>query len=584
MADETFDAVIVGGGNKALFLAMYLIKYGNMSVGIFERRHEIGGCLATEEIAAPGFRGNTHATIQLPFYYLPLWRDFPEFWDYGAKLDQHICGSGASFIKEQNCLGIYSEMYDMDQTRTAQELERFSKRDAEKWLKMRTLWLSREMQRVQMDMMYNPAEDRAADPEMLNRQLGVYPLLVDCGPGVNPDSLLLAATHVHNAQECWESKEMQYINLRFVLSAAMDVNQTGAGAWTFGYAAMLPSIAFCPGGTHQIAHAAHKILCRDGAKFFLGVEVEKVIIENGEAKGIQLTDGSQIKANKLVVSTLNPTQLCFDLIGREHIDDILARRIELLETGFGCLMWYTFALHDAPKYTTASANPDVNDTFWLGLAEDADPMHVANECYYSRLGLFPPLEHFCPTVWCHSMVDPTFAPPGFHTANNEQLGPPASMHTEREWLDIKKKYAEDLVAVWSKHAPNMNWDNIVGVDTNTPYDCMRMKNLAPDGVMALLDRVPHQVEDKRPTPELANHRTPIKNLYATGAAWHLGANSGATESYNCYKIIAKDMNLPGPWKEPGNEEPESLVDHFYVIMRKLEEIGKTRPGPGKWNA
>ena len=68
MADETFDAVIIGGGNKALFVAMYLIKYANMSVGIFERRHEIGGCLATEEIAAPGFRGNTHATIQLPFY------------------------------------------------------------------------------------------------------------------------------------------------------------------------------------------------------------------------------------------------------------------------------------------------------------------------------------------------------------------------------------------------------------------------------------------------------------------------------------------------------------------------------------
>jgi phytoene dehydrogenase-like protein len=65
MAEETFDVVIIGGGNKALFLAMYLIKYANLSVGIFERRHEIGGCLATEEIAAPGFRGNTHATIQL---------------------------------------------------------------------------------------------------------------------------------------------------------------------------------------------------------------------------------------------------------------------------------------------------------------------------------------------------------------------------------------------------------------------------------------------------------------------------------------------------------------------------------------
>ena len=28
MPDASLDAVIIGGGNKALFLAMYLMKYG----------------------------------------------------------------------------------------------------------------------------------------------------------------------------------------------------------------------------------------------------------------------------------------------------------------------------------------------------------------------------------------------------------------------------------------------------------------------------------------------------------------------------------------------------------------------------
>jgi phytoene dehydrogenase-like protein len=573
MADETFDAVIVGGGNKALFVAMYLQKYAGMSVGIFERRHEIGGCLATEEIAAPGFRGNTHATIQLPFYYLPLWRDFPEFWDYGAKIDQHLCSDGAVFRKDQTCLGITSEKYDMNQERTAQEIARFSEKDAEKWLRLRKMWLSREFQQVQMDYFYLPAEDKV-DPKVMERQIAVYPLLVEVGAGVDPDSLVLASPHSRNVKELWESSELQYCNLRFVLSGAIDPTQPGQGQWTFGLAAMSPSMSFCPGGTHQVAHAAHKILVRDGAKFFLGVEVEKVLIENGEARGIRLTDGTEVKANKLVVSTLNPQQLIFDLIGRENVEEKLARRIELLETSFGCLMWYTFALHEAPKYEAAAFNPDINDTFWLGLAEDPDPDHIARETHYSRLGMFPPLEDFCPTVWCHSLADPSYAPPGKHTANNEQIAPPASAFTEREWLDIKKKYAEDLLTVWQRHAPNMTGDNIIGIDYNTPYDCLRMKNLAPDGVMALLDRVTHQIEDKRPTPELANHRTPIKNLYATGAAWHLGANSGATESYNCYKIIAKDMNLPGPWQESGKEEPESLYQQWLMILKKLEESGK----------
>jgi phytoene dehydrogenase-like protein len=119
MADKTFDAVIVGGGNKALLLALYLRKYGGMSVGVFERRHEIGGCLATEELSAPGFRGNTHANIILPWYYAPIWRDFPDFWEYGARWDQHTCSDGFVFKDKENCLAIYSDKHDPTQERTA---------------------------------------------------------------------------------------------------------------------------------------------------------------------------------------------------------------------------------------------------------------------------------------------------------------------------------------------------------------------------------------------------------------------------------------------------------------------------------
>jgi hypothetical protein len=100
-----------------------------------------------------------------------------------------------------------------------------------------------------------------------------------------------------------------------------------------------------------------------------------------------------------------------------------------------------------------------------------------------------------------------------------------------------------------------------------------MKNLGPNGNIAICDRVSHQCDDKRPIPELANHRTPIKNLYATGAAWHLGASSSATESYNCYQIIAKDLGLPGPWQEKGKEEPNSLYETWLDVLKKTRESG-----------
>ncbi len=177
MADLTFDAVIIGGGNKGLMLAMYLMKYGGMSVGIFERRHEIGGCLATEETSAPGFRGNTHANIILPMYYMPLWRDFPDFWEYGGRWDQHLCSDGFVFRDTKTALGIYSQKYDPTQEKTAQQIARFSKKDAEKWIKSAAMEDSREYWRAQADMLLQPGgvqarpQHRPGDRDQADRLL-----------------------------------------------------------------------------------------------------------------------------------------------------------------------------------------------------------------------------------------------------------------------------------------------------------------------------------------------------------------------------------------------------------------------------
>ncbi len=474
MADKTFDAVIVGGGNKALLLALYLIKYGGMSVGIFERRHEIGGCLATEEISAPGFRGNTHANIILPWYYAPIWRDFPEFWDYGAQWEQHKCSDGFVFRDKENCLAIYSHKHDPTQERTAKEIARFSEKDAETWLNLQSVAESDEYLRVTMDALFKPVEDRGL-PEVAQRQADIFPKVLEAG--FLPDSLTFKASSMRAAQEWFDSPELQSCILRFAVSSVIDINDSGSGMMTMGMGATLPTIGFARGGTHQIAHAAHQILVQLGCQFFTNAEVDRAIIENGTATGIRLTDGSEIAARKLVVSTLSPHQLIFDLIGEEHVDDQTKRRVRLIQDTFGCLMWYSFAVHEAPIYKAEAFNPDIHECQWLGLQPDPDPMHIARECLYERLHKFPPLEDYAPTVGCHSLVDPSFAPPGKHVVQNEQLAPPATAFSESEWLEIKKRYADELITLWQDYAPNMTWDNVIGVDTNSAFDHCRMKNL-----------------------------------------------------------------------------------------------------------
>ncbi len=571
MPDETFDAVICGGGNKALMLAMYLTKYAGMSVGIFERRHEIGGGLATEELAAPGFRGNTHANIILPWYYAPIWRDFPEFWDYGGQWDQYLCSDGSIFKDNETCLAIYSQKDDPTQECTAKEIARFSERDAETWLKLWNIWESDEMQGMLLTTLFSPVET-AMNPEVIAGQMAALAKFQQAG--IEIDSLLMAASSLRAAKEFFDSPELQYNVLRFTVSGAFNVNDQQNGPVILQLAPTLAILGFARGGTHQIAHACHQILVQQGCKFFTHAEVDKVTLENGTATGIRLTDGSEIKARKIVVSAgLSPMQLCFDLLGEDVVGPRIARRVSnLSSTNIGCLMWYSFALHNAPSYKAAAFNPDINETFWLGLAESSDPEHVARECSYARLGQFPPtLEEYNPVVWCHSLVDPAYAPPGKHVAQCEMQGPPATKHTEKEWMEIKRQFTDDMMTIWGKFAPNMTWDNLIGVDTNSPYDAVRMKNLEPNGNFAGIDRSLWQAAGNRPIPELANHRTPVKNLYCTGGYWHGGCNAGSNEAYNCYKIIANDLNLGKPWEEQGKEEPYSLIEQTRITTQKAKD-------------
>jgi len=94
--------------------------------------------------------------------------------------------------------------------------------------------------------------------------------------------------------------------------------------------------------------------------------------------------------------------------------------------------------------------------------------------------------------------------------------------------------------------------------------------------MNVIDHDPWQFFENRPIPELANHRTPVKNLYATGAGWHM-PTSGSSEAYNCYKIIAKDLNLGKPWEEKGKEDPDSLVEQVNLYMKRLQVGSNKKP-------
>jgi beta-carotene ketolase (CrtO type) len=307
---------------------------------------------------------------------------------------------------------------------------------------------------------------------------------------------------------------------------------------------------FIRGGGHNLAHASIRVIVENGGKFFTNSEVDKVIIKDGIAKGIKLVDGTEVEATQAVISSLDPYNLCFRLIGEEHLSPRICGRVRNLVRNAGTITWNGWALYNPPNYHASQFNPDINETFLIQLV-DKDPYQLAREYAWRCLHKFPPPKDTSTLVCSHTLFDKHQAPGDMHKFITETFVIPADAISEKEWLQYKKDKVISEQAVWQSYAPNMTWSNIIDCFVNSPYDTMRLANMKPSGEEHVIADVPSQIGSFRPIPELAQHRMPIKKLYATGAAWPPQGIATSWQGYTCYKIIAEDYNLRKPWEEKG---------------------------------
>lgn len=542
MADMTFDAVVIGGGQKTLVTAIYLAKYGKMKVGIFEERHELGGGWGTHEAPAPGFAGNSHASTLEDWFFLPLQRDFPDIEEKGVKLLNLKCGLGVILKEDQSCLPFYHIPEDPTGEKQAAAVARFAgEKDAETWWKMYEVSKPHgSMWHAFMDDIFNlPPTD--GQPGYFERWFAEDMKR----PGSLSNKRLLALPANYAVKEMWEHPGMQYLALRRIKAAGMPTEAAG-GPSLFILPFFLMYVSLLKGGTHSAAHACARIFLENGGRFFTKSKVDKVLIENGKAKGIRLSDGTEVAA-KLIVSGTDPYQLCFDLIGPDHLDVGTMRKIANLERTLSCITWYTWALHEAPDYQAADYNQDINETHWVILGS-RNVEDLIMESYWRRLGKLPPNMEIV-NFHHHTRADRTQAPDGKHTVGSEIHTVDATRMSEREWMVYKKRHAEETMRTWQEYMRNMSWDKVIGYDAITPYDTAhRQRNMAPYGNLTIVDKFPGQLPPFVPIQEWGDHRIrPIENLYGTSSAWGIydGAHTG--QGYTCYKAIADDLELAKPW-------------------------------------
>ena len=545
MADAAFDAVIIGGGTKALATAIYLAKYGGMSVGIFERRHELGGGLASSEASAPGFIGDTHATEMHHYYYEPIQADFPDFEEKGGKLIYPDSVLGVITREDHDCCVIYNMNIDPAQEKSAADVARYAgEKDAETYKKMWDYAMRSNFLEERNKTIFN-LPPPIGEPTPLDRWVVEYLKQPDCPV----DAEWLTYRPMHSAYQLFEHPGMAFMFLRKgVQRGVHPTDPMGGVSFIFRGVIGGPEDCFAMGGTHSIAHAYVRVFVENGGKFFTHSHVDKIIIENGTAKGIRLSDGTEIEARKLVLSGVNPEQLCFDLVGREYFSQRLIKKVEDFIDD-EVLAWFTWALYEVPDYKAARFNPDINSIMSLELGSKDREVWMT-EVAHRRLGKNPPIKD---TLSIRSYPkDESRAPEGKCVVLTEQYCTTANRLSEQQWLEFKKTHAEDVIREWQEYAPNMTWDNVIGYDPKLPYDgALELINMAPWGGYSSGPKPEHNKPlNMRPMSEWASYRiTPIKNLYGTGAGWQMDASCQA--GYVAYKAIAEDFGLRKPWEEKG---------------------------------
>ena len=123
--------------------------------------------------------------------------------------------------------------------------------------------------------------------------------------------------------------------------------------------------------------------------------------------------------------------------------------------------------------------------------------------------------------------------PKWCVAHSETSAPPAWVYPEEWWIKFQHDHAELLMNKFQEYMIDMSWDKVAGVIPVTSYYIAKhLKNMAPSGNWQIIDFIPSQMGANRPIPELARHRTPIKNLYATGSGWGSWAASSLCRPSN----------------------------------------------------
>jgi len=534
---ETYDVVIIGAGHNGLVCASYLLKAG-YSVVLLEKRSVPGGAATTEESLpkeAPGFKFNLCA-IDHEFIHLGPVIEELELEKYG--LEYLECDpvvfcphpDGKYFLGHKSL------------EKTCAEIARYSDRDAKKYAEYTQYW-----QRAlgAMIPMFN------APPKSIIDIAGNYDIkkLKDLfsvlgSPNKTLDFIRNMMTSAEDLLNEWFDSEFlkaPLARLSAELGAPPSQKTIAIGAIMMAMRHE-PGMARPRGGTGALVDALVKLVKSKGGVILTDQHVEKVLIDDGCAVGVRVNGGKEYRAKHGVISNIDAKRVFLQLIDQSEVDaadpNLHERLDRRIVNNNETILKIDLALSEPLRFE----HHEHKDEYLIGSILIADSMmHVEQAHSKCTLGEIPDSD---PSMYIvmPTGLDPSMAPPGKHTLWIEFFAPYQIAGAEGTglkgtgWTDeLKNKVADRVIDKLAVYSPNVK-KAAIARRVESPAELGERLG-SYKGNYYHIDMTLDQMIFFRPLPELANYKTPIDNLYLTGAGTHPGGSISGMPGRNCARVF-----------------------------------------------
>ncbi|MEM8499428.1 MAG: NAD(P)/FAD-dependent oxidoreductase [Pseudomonadota bacterium] len=274
-----------------------------------------------------------------------------------------------------------------------------------------------------------------------------------------------------------------------------------------------------------------------GSKVLLKKQVNKILLENTRAVGVELKNGERFFAN-VIVSNLDKPATFDRLLSEHQAEHSVKQRIDKFEHK-GAFMHLLFKLTDIPQYggEFEKLNNIPFSQFGGAMVHDPDELQSSFEvCQRGELPTQIPLAFQFP-----SLMDDTLAPDGFHVASAYAFYFPCEAEKSAKGK-LRDQFTEMVIDQIGEYMPTFR-ELIVDKAVFSAEHFASMEGATNgDWTHGLLH--PEQMVGDRSLLGDKGHSTPYENLFLCGASCHPGPGVTFLPGYNCaHEILA--LALPG---------------------------------------